>query len=123
MLPNDRDGEFRDQKLGKTRLAGSAPPKDCLCPPQRCGVHALRHFGDTCAQFLWPFTLEKVLPIVQEQQASKVGALAYPVWGMQCRPQPVAGFKRGSCPCLEIENGTKPQHSKQNVPRSKAVIE
>src|SRR5262245_10747980 len=123
MLPHDRDWELRDQKLSETPLVASVSPKDCLSPLQRRGIHAFSHFGDTCAQFLWPFTLKKILPVIEEQQACKVWALPYPVGCVQCGPQPVTGLQRGPCTCLEIENGAKPQHSEQNVPRSKAVIE
>ena len=123
MPPHSSNGDLRQQKLRPPKFIGSDAAEDQASGSRKAGGHSLCLGGNPVAECLRPLALNKIVAVIEQQQASFFEMLAYPDRGVQCRGQPIPGIKRSRGPLLKVEDRLQPQLAEQDITRGKPMIE
>src|SRR6266446_7164334 len=122
MPPHSSNGDLRQQKLRPPKFIGSGAAEDQAGGSRKAASHSLGLGGDPVAECLRPLALNKIVAMIEQQQASFVEMLACPSRRVQCRGQPIPGIKRSRGPLLKVEDRLQPQLAEQDITRGEPMI-
>jgi hypothetical protein len=110
-------------KLSAAEFVGSGTPECVAREIFETGPGALGMRGYLMLEFLRPIALDKIIPVIEQQDARLIQVPAYPNRCMQRCRQAIAGGECFLDALLEREHGLEPKLAKERIPRGEPVVE